>query len=398
MSGTANPETPSNNGNNISKIASVFGAGVLVFSPAAEGTVSAHAQEPAETQTLESSSEDTLFLNAFGNCKKDRGTGRVVATAVGQARNNGTEPIDIKFNVTYQTEPKETTLSQYMTDFHTGLSDKMHLEENEASATFNVEWHNGTQETVTYSIGRVVCDEHGVIIEGGDGENGHHSPDGGGTPTEPEPTPTPTPEPTPTETCSENFGPAPFSDRASISAAHRSSIDCTYGLDIVRGFANNTYGYELRVRRDQMASFIARTLRTAGVELPEASGQAFGDVPADSVHAPNIAVMAEAGITLGTTATTFSPNLLVSRGQMASFLIRAAEYGNNRSMSSEAQAFSDVPPSNIHFPRVNGAAHTGIANGYPDGTYRPNDPVRRDQMATYLNRLFNISENATATQ
>lgn len=209
---------------------------------------------------------------------------------------------------------------------------------------------------------------------------------------------TPTPEPTPTETCSENFGPAPFSDRPRIPHPHGESVDCTYGLGIVTGFSDGTYGPERRVRRDQMASFIARALRTAGVELPEASGQAFGDVPPDSVHAHNIAVLAEAGITHGTTAHTFSPNLLVRRDQMASFLIRGAEYGRQTQMSSQTQAFSDVPPSNLHFPRVNGAAHTGLAQGYPDGTYHPSDSVRRDQMATFINRFYNSLENAVASQ
>jgi hypothetical protein len=49
--------------------------------------------------------------------------------------------------------------------------------------------------------------------------------------------------------------------------------------------------------------------------------------------------------------------------------------------------FSDVPNSYLFHNSVDWAADYGIATGYSDGTYRPNDPVTRGQMTAFLKRL-----------
>lgn len=203
---------------------------------------------------------------------------------------------------------------------------------------------------------------------------------------------TPAPEPDP---CAGEFGTASFSDRSSIPIVHRHNVDCTHGLQIVTGFADGTFGPQHSVRRDQMASFIARALRVSGAELPTANRARFDDVRADSVHANSINDLAEADIVLGSSSDTYSPGQKVRRDQMASFLIRPAEYGREGQMGSQAQAFPDVPPSNSHYPSVNGASQAGLASGFPDGTYKPSSGVRRDQMATFVNRLYNLLPTRT---
>jgi hypothetical protein len=50
------------------------------------------------------------------------------------------------------------------------------------------------------------------------------------------------------------------------------------------------------------------------------------------------------------------------------------------------QSFSDVPPSHNFFDEIEQVAHSCIAEGYPDGTYRPNDNVNRGAMAAFLSR------------
>ena len=57
---------------------------------------------------------------------------------------------------------------------------------------------------------------------------------------------------------------------------------------------------------------------------PEPDGQcAFDDVPADAPYAEAVAWAVENGITTGTSATTFSPNMVCDRGQIVTFLHRA---------------------------------------------------------------------------
>lgn len=199
--------------------------------------------------------------------------------------------------------------------------------------------------------------------------------------------------PDPVEACpSEEVPPAPFSDRAAIPDAHRPNVDCAAWRDIVAGFPDGTYGPAVSVRRDQMASFIARTLTAAGVDLPPPIDEGFTDVEGGSVHDEAIHTLAVAGIVrggpAGLPASSYGPGLQVRRDQMASFLVRAAEYATGETLASDAPAFTDVAAANPHYANVNGAAEMGLAQGVGGGMYRPADSVRRDQMATFVIRLL----------
>lgn len=189
--------------------------------------------------------------------------------------------------------------------------------------------------------------------------------------------------------------PAPVSDRSQISPVHLPSVDCVFAEGISVGTARGTYDPNGMTRRDQMASFIVRSLEAAGYDLPSPSGQGFNDI-AGNEHEDNINILAEIGVTEGTTETTYTPRQLVRRDQMASFLVRAAEYayeGNDLEVGPEpVPAFSDVPASNTHYDNVNTAALViGVAEGQPSGTYQPRLPVKRQQMASFLVRLVDMT-------
>jgi hypothetical protein len=50
--------------------------------------------------------------------------------------------------------------------------------------------------------------------------------------------------------------------------------------------------------------------------------------------------------------------------------------------------FPDVPPEHWAFLEIGACSEAGIVAGYPDGSYRPSDPVTRDQMAVYISRAL----------
>jgi hypothetical protein len=106
-------------------------------------------------------------------------------------------------------------------------------------------------------------------------------------------------------------------------------------------------------------------------------------VDATGVHAVAIATVAEAGIAAGYADGTFRPNATVTRAQMASFLNRALDLTPTRN-----HGFRDV--SGPHAEAIAAVAAAGIATGYGDGTYRPNEPVTRAQMATFLTRAYRL--------
>ena len=43
-----------------------------------------------------------------------------------------------------------------------------------------------------------------------------------------------------------------------------------------------------------------------------------------------------------------------------------------------------MPPSNPFYQQIEWMADTGVASGFPDGTFRPQDGVRRQQMANFM--------------
>ena len=182
---------------------------------------------------------------------------------------------------------------------------------------------------------------------------------------------------------------APFTDRAEIPVAHLAAVDCAVDEGIVAGFPDGSYRPAADVRRDQMATFIARALDAAGAALPEGDGNRFTDLEGNP-HAREINRLADAGIVAGRTATSYEPAAPVRRDQAASFLLRAAAYATDASLAdlrSARRHFDDVGPGNAHFENVNGAAEEQLVTGR-NNRYRPAAATRRDQMASLVIRLL----------
>lgn len=192
------------------------------------------------------------------------------------------------------------------------------------------------------------------------------------------------------DACPVDNPPAPFSDRSEVPEVHRSNVDCVYSAAIARGFADGSYRPTARVRRDQMAAFLARTLDAADTIVPAPSDQGFSDI-AGNPHADDINRLAAADIVRGTSSTTFNPAGLVQRDQIASFVLRATAYAQQvglEEMQSDIDRFYDVPAVNVHRTNINGAAELGLVHGRTPTVYDPAAFTRRDQMASFLIRTL----------
>jgi len=132
------------------------------------------------------------------------------------------------------------------------------------------------------------------------------------------------------------------------------------------------------VTRGEMASFIARMFK-----LPATSTDFFTDDETSS-HEDNINRLAAAGITDGCTATAFCPLATVSRGEMASFITRAASL----TIGGGRDYFYDDDGS-THEADIDRAAAAGIVTGCWVYRYCRVAPVRRQEMAAYLHRVVN---------
>lgn len=134
------------------------------------------------------------------------------------------------------------------------------------------------------------------------------------------------------------------------------------------------------VTRGQMAAFLVRALGLP----PAPAGDTFVDDDA-SVFEDDIERLAASGITRGCSTDSFCPDDPITRGQMAAFLVRAYDYP-----AGTADQFTDDDDS-VFESDIDALASSRITVGCGDGLFCPEDPVTREQMATFIARAEGLS-------
>lgn len=91
----------------------------------------------------------------------------------------------------------------------------------------------------------------------------------------------------------------------------------------------------------------------------------------------------DAGLMNGVGEGLFAPNATLDRATLATVLYREA----GEPAAKGTASFTDIAEGQWYTDAVNWAAEQGVVNGYPDGTFRPEAPITRQEMATMLYRL-----------
>jgi hypothetical protein len=187
--------------------------------------------------------------------------------------------------------------------------------------------------------------------------------------------------------CPTSLQRASFHDVAAAST-HADAIGCMASWGVARGQADGTYRPNSEVTRAQVATFLYRLLEIADV-APAAGTVRFTDVPGGHSHARAVNALAAAGVIRGLTETTFGPERPVSRGQLASLLVRAHELLFATLLATGETTLKDIA-GDTHEPAIRKLLPLGIVAGHADGTYRPGTSVSREQMASFLARYADL--------
>ena len=128
-----------------------------------------------------------------------------------------------------------------------------------------------------------------------------------------------------------------------------------------------------------------------------APASGYTDVSESHANAGDIDCIAYYGITQGTSATTYSPLMSVSREHMALFLTRlASKVGIEMTDTPDDAGFTDIGDlSEKSQLAINQLADLDITRGTSDTTFSPGDSVRRDHMALFLSKLMDKMEPIT---
>ena len=120
--------------------------------------------------------------------------------------------------------------------------------------------------------------------------------------------------------------------------------------------------------------------RTAGSPEPETRAMPFTDVPVGSYCYDAVLWAVENGITKGTSATTFSPNMTCSRAQIVAFLWRSEK----SPAAGTANPFADVKSTAYYADAVLWAVKENITKGTTNTTFSPDADCTRAQIVTFL--------------
>ena len=132
--------------------------------------------------------------------------------------------------------------------------------------------------------------------------------------------------------------------------------------------------------RGQVVTFL---WRAAGCPKPAGTDNPFTDVRPGDYFYKAVLWAVEKGVTRGTSDTLFSPNDGCTRGQVVTFLWRAA---GSPVPSGAGTAFADVKPGAFYEKAVAWAVEKGITRGMTETTFAPNAACTRGQVVTFLYR------------
>ena len=161
------------------------------------------------------------------------------------------------------------------------------------------------------------------------------------------------------------------------SAYYADAVKWAVEQGITSGTSTNTFSPDMSCTRAQIVTFLWRANGS-----PKADGaNPFTDVSADAYYYDAVLWAVKEGITSGTSATTFAPDMTVTRGQTVTFLYRAAG-----APAVSGGSFADVAADAYYADAVAWAVKEGITSGTGATTFSPDAACTRGQIVTFMYR------------
>src|SRR5665811_2347822 len=171
-----------------------------------------------------------------------------------------------------------------------------------------------------------------------------------------------------------------------------------YGLDVVSGTTAHTFSPYGEVTRAHFTAFMVRAF------APEALGRApsmqpvFQDVTQEHAAYTEINAAARAGLVKGVgDGSTFDPDSLINRAQMAVMLCRALgvsregdSTGAEEGVSGDAGSFRDIPLGYWAAADIRTAYSLGLIQGGSDGRFRPEETSKRAHAVAVVARALRL--------
>ena len=152
-------------------------------------------------------------------------------------------------------------------------------------------------------------------------------------------------------------------------------------LGITNGKTDALFGSSDPCTRGQIVTFL---WRAAGSPAPKGTAKVPADVLPGSYCYDAVAWAIENGVTNGFADGTFGVNSTCTRGQSVTFLYRALG-----TAPTTVNGFTDVAAGDFYAEAVAWAVENGVTNGTTDSTFSPSNGCTRAQIVTFLFRTYN---------
>ena len=181
-----------------------------------------------------------------------------------------------------------------------------------------------------------------------------------------------------------------FND-VSKTAYYANAVKWAYTNDITAGTSDTTFGSFNSVTRAQFVTWLYKyaVSKDSAVAIADDDVKSvFSDVPTTAFYAKAVQWAKENGITAGTTATTFSPDQIITRAQAIQMLwvANGRPYAGQGENDEASLKFTDVPSNAYYKTAVTWAlqSYPQITAGTSSTTFGPNDPCLRCQAMQFV--------------
>ena len=155
----------------------------------------------------------------------------------------------------------------------------------------------------------------------------------------------------------------------------------------VSGFPDGTFRANNSATRAEVASMLYRLLDTVGGRRPVTTTPNFTDVSDNAWYARAVNTLASMEIIVGYPDGTFRPNQPITRAEVTTLLVKFL----NAPQMSSTNIFSDLAETHWAYSFIMQAHANGWVAGYPDGTFRPDVNIIRAEVVTIINNATSRS-------
>jgi hypothetical protein len=164
-------------------------------------------------------------------------------------------------------------------------------------------------------------------------------------------------------------------------------IQGIYAAEVMPDCGVGSFCSEGVITRKEMAKFLLLAKNGASYAPPACTTAMFSDVPCSNPYAAWVNELAREGITGGCAPGAFCPDGSITRSQMSVFLMVARGLP---ALPCPPSSFSDVAATSSFCGWIKQVANQGITAGCGGGNFCPESLVLRGQMSVFLSTAFGI--------